>query len=180
MPARAQAPDTTAAEAVRTPRGALWRAAALPGWGQRYNRQTWKIPVVYAGLAGLGAGALALNADYLRYRHAFLYKRNQELVEQGQIDENPWPQYEDEYRALIDAIADGADVSGATLRTRRDALRRNRDLFYFGIGLWYGLAVLDAYVSAHLLDFDVGEDLTLRLAPAPTGFTATLRLGLGR
>jgi hypothetical protein len=34
-----------------SPRGALWRAAAAPGWGQLYNRQYYKIPFVYAGLA---------------------------------------------------------------------------------------------------------------------------------
>ena len=64
-------------------------------------------------------------------------------------------------------------------KAQRDNLRRNRDLLYFGIVFWYGLTVLDAFVSAHLLDFDVGEDLTVTFFPHPTasGLTATLRWG---
>ena len=41
--------------------------------------------------------------------------------------------------------------------------------------LAYGLQALDAYVSAELADFDVSEDLSLRLVPTPTGPAAALR-----
>ncbi|MFQ5569268.1 MAG: DUF5683 domain-containing protein [Rhodothermales bacterium] len=177
--------DTTAIvgrglPATHSPRGALWRSAVLPGWGQFYNRQHLKIPIVYLGLGGLTAAALSLNNQYLRYRHAFLYKANQELVDQEQIEKNPWPQYEQEYRDLIADIASGRELASSTLRAQRDSLRRNRDLLYFGIGFWYMLSLLDAYVSAHLLDFDVSEDLTLSFSPHPpiSGLSATIRLGL--
>jgi len=37
-----------------SPRGALWRAAVAPGWGQIYNRDYIKVPFVWAGLAEIG------------------------------------------------------------------------------------------------------------------------------
>ena len=48
-----------------------------------------------------------------------------------------------------------------------------------GIGLVYGLAMLDAYVSAHLLDFDVGENLSFRADPLAGGFRLSARIHLG-
>ena len=136
-----------------SPRGALWRAAVLPGWGQVYNRQYLKLPFVYAGLAGITATALVLNDRYLFYRHAFLYKRSEEMVASGQWTENPFLRYKGAYDEVV---ARYGEVSSEPLRTQRDKLRRNRDLSYFGIGLFYGLTVLDAYVNAHLLDFAIG------------------------
>lgn len=166
--------DTTAAE--HTPREALVRAV-VPGWGQLYNGQRWKIPLVYAGLAGFSTLALTTNQDYLLHRHAFLYRVHEEMIGADSTRTNPWPQYADDYARLTAQLTDGADISASVLRSRRDALRRNRDLLYFGIGLWYGLSVLDAYVSAHLFDFDVGEDLSVALHPRPRGLAATLRFG---
>ncbi len=169
-----------------SPRGALWRAAVLPGWGQFYNRQYVKIPLVYLGLGGLAATALYTNGRYLRYRHAYLFT--------ARLDENGepvFPQYADDYARLLEELglppeSDLSEEEIASRRARlepsfraqRDALRRNRDLIYIGIGLWYGLSLLDAYVSAHLLDFDVSEDLTLSLRPHPdaSGLTVTARL----
>src|SRR5690625_7897691 len=54
-----------------SPRGALWRAAAVPGWGQAYNRQYYKLPVVYGGLAGLVYLAVTRHQLYHLYREAY-------------------------------------------------------------------------------------------------------------
>lgn len=156
-----------------SPRGALWRAAALPGWGQYYNRQYYKIPIVWIGIAGIAGSALAINQDYLLYRHAFHY------VSRRDADGNPlFPEYRADFERVTEGIPTNRALQLASyFRQRRDNLRRNRDLLYIGVGLFYGLTVLDAYVNAHLLEFDVGEDLTLAVYPAPTGLSATLRIG---
>ena len=152
-----------------SPTGALWRAAAVPGWGQYYNHQYYKIPIVWAGLGGVTAYALYVNQRYLLNRHAYHFAAGT----------NTSPEYEEEFERLRRRLGMSRETAlqyDEGFRQRRDILRRNRDLLYIGIGLFYGLTILDAYVNAHLLDFDVGEDLSLSVQAAPSGFSASLRL----
>lgn len=156
-----------------TPRKALWRAIAVPGWGQYYNRQYFKIPIVYAGLASVTAAIVYTNNRYLLYRHAALWKQSQDRVEQGLIEENQYPSFSDEYQMIRDQV--GGEIRANLLRQQRDKFRRYRDLSVIGVGLFHALSVLDAYVSAHLLTFDVGEDLSMRIQPSASGITTRLR-----
>ncbi|HEX7070321.1 MAG TPA: DUF5683 domain-containing protein [Rhodothermales bacterium] len=157
-PVRGQdvAPDTVPVTLDRSPSGALWRAAVAPGWGQIYNGQYYKLPFVYAGLGGLIASALYNNDRYLLYRHAYLYA----------LDPVENARYADDAAPFATLIAAGQE---SLLRGQRAAYRRNRDLSYIGVGLFYALTVLDAYVNAHLLDFDVDDDLSIRLMPGVDG-----------
>lgn len=136
-------------------RGALWRAVALPGWGQFYNRQYYKIPFVYGGLAALGFLVHRSQGRYQLFRRAHLYKRAQE------IEGVSYPQYQEQY----DRVEEFVGGRERELRDQRDKYRRRRNLIILGTGLFYVLSVLDAYVSAHLLSFDVGEDLSVRVDP---------------
>jgi hypothetical protein len=142
-----------------SPRGALWRALAAPGWGQFYNRQYFKMPFVYAGLAGGGFAIFELNRRYNLFRKANLFKIGQNrAAEEG--GENPYQQFEDEFNQAVERLGGEeqvGNVSGRQLRDLRDNNRRWRDLSLLGAGLFYILTVVDAYVSAHLLTFDVGE-----------------------
>jgi hypothetical protein len=146
-----------------SPRNALWRAAAVPGWGQFYNRQYLKIPFVYAGFAALGARVYTMHRDYLLYKRAHLYGRGGEIAGEG--EDNPYQQYEEQYQRVKNEVFRGGTVRLRTLRDQRDNMRRQRDLTILGTGLFYALTVLDAYVSAHLLTFDVGEALSVRVHP---------------
>ena len=159
----------------KTPRGALWRAAVLPGWGQAYNRQYVKLPFVYAALGGLTATIIVLNDRYLLYRHAYQYKAYEEITEDGEI--NPRAAFESDYEKLLERRG-VSDLSSLSIRPTRDALRRNRDLAIIGTGLVFGLTVLDAYVSAHLMDFDISDDLTVSVHPAGRGMRTTMLLRL--
>ena len=159
---------------LRVPRAALKRAI-VPGWGQVYNRQYVKLPFVYGGLAGTIGGAWLVNRRYLRYRHAYLFtaRLNQ--------DGTPFfPEYGSDYASLLNdlnlapeseltqaEIADRRARLEPQLRHQRDQLRRNRDLMYFSIVAWYGLTILDAYVSAHLFDFDIDESLSIKTHVRP-------------
>ena len=140
-----------------SPRGALWRTAAVPGWGQYYNRQYYKIPFVYAGLAGLGFRIVDTNRQYQLFRRAALF----------QNETDPREQYESEYREAVLEVTgrENADVGANQLRQLRDKFRRQRDLAILGTGLFYALTLLDAYVSAHLLTFDVDDELAVRVHP---------------
>lgn len=177
VPAHAQLPDSSDATpdsiAARlnlpeghSPRGALWRAAAAPGWGQYYNRQYLKMPVVYLALGGILTAAVYTWDRYLLYRNAWRFEQQPE----------EFPQYEDA-RASLEGVVDNFG-SARILRTRRDRFRRWRDLSIIGSGLVYALQIVDAYVSAHLLGFEVGEDLSLNATPGRDGLTATFRVAL--
>ena len=165
------------AELKHSPRGALWRAAAIPGWGQIYNKQYVKLPFVYGALGGLVYSAITNHSDYKLYREAFQYKAFQEQVESELITENPRLSFKSSYDKIE---AELGTISSRPLETQRNNLRRSRDFSFVGIGLVYSLAMLDAFVSAHLLDFDVGEDLSMQIIPQPGGFRLQALVPLGR
>lgn len=144
-----------------SPRGALWRALAVPGWGQYYNRQYLKIPFVYGGLAGGGFAFYEMRRRYNLYRHAHLFEIGRRRA-QDTGEENPYQQYEDASSEVRNRLG---ELRPKQLRELRDKYRRWRDLSIVGTGLFYALTILDAYVSAHLLTFNVGEELDLAIRP---------------
>jgi len=150
-----------------SPRGALWRAAAVPGWGQFYNRQYYKMPFVYAGLAGGGYAMYTLTRRYRLFREANLYVIGRNRAQENGGD-NPYGQFKAEYDEAVVRLGgdpESSSVGGRQLRNQRDQYRRWRDLSILGTGLFYALTVLDAYVSAHLLSFNVG-DVALDVRPS--------------
>ena len=170
-PVRAQ-PDSVRTEILEekglppnhSPRGALWRTAAVPGWGQYYNQQYYKIPFVYAGFAALGVRIYRANQRYLLFDRAHLYG-----VGQQREGGNPYQQYERQFNEVKQDVFLGGTVRLREVRSQRDRFRRQRDLAILGAGLFYALTLLDAYVSAHLLTFDVGDDLAVRVRPTGLG-----------
>jgi hypothetical protein len=148
-----------------SPRAALQRSLMVPGWGQYYNRQYWKIPVAVVGFGGAVA-ALVYNWD--RY---FLYRNAWRFAQQPDV----YPQHEDVYNQL-QAIraAFGDDI----LKDRREQFRRWGEFAIVGTGLFWIFQVADAYVSAHLLGFDIGDELSMQVAPGREGLAVKLRLSL--
>lgn len=151
-----------------SPEGALWRTAAVPGWGQYYNRQYYKIPFVYAGLAGLAFRIYRSQQLYRLFDRAHLYGLGEERE-----GENPYTQYESQFNKVKEDVFLGETVRLSEVRNQRDEFRRKRDLAILGAGLFYVLTLLDAYVSAHLLTFDVDEELAVRVRPMGTFAQAT-------
>ena len=162
-----------------SPRGALRRAAMVPGWGQYYNRQYWKVPVVVAGLGGAVFSVIYHWDRYLLYRNAWRFRRVNGQMQNAAEYEGPYggPAYENAYNELLGRL--GQPSLPASVKAQRSEFRRWRDISILGTGLVYILQVADAYVGAHLLGFELDEDLSLRVAPRPRGgLAATLRLSL--
>ncbi len=121
-------------------------SAVLPGLGQAYNRKYWKIPIIYAGFGVIGYFVISNNKEYRQYNEAYIYQANGETYP---ID-NPY-------------------VGRYTLTQLEDAMdyyRRNRDLSYIIGGVWYVANILEAYVDAHFFEYDISEDLTMKISPA--------------
>lgn len=61
------------------PRIATRRSAILPGWGQAYNREYWKIPIAY-GIISIPVAMYIFNNDYykkMKFAYEARYKEAQ-------------------------------------------------------------------------------------------------------
>ena len=124
------------------PTKAALLSAAIPGLGQAYNKKYWKIPIVWAGLGTFGYFIKWNDDRYQYYRRQLIYE-----VEKD-------PDYPNET---------GLDQS--TLTSARNTYRKSRDqLAIYGI-LFYLIQIVDANVDAHLIEFDVNQDLSVRFEP---------------
>lgn len=134
------------------PKSVMYKSMMLPGWGQVVNRQAWKVPIVYGLLGGLAWYSAQLTRRYHDYRAAYynLHPENPDDLKYG-----PTPDFVPENASL------------EALKSNRNTLRNRRDLVYVGIGLAYGLNIVDAYVFAHMRSFDVSENLSMRPSLEP-------------
>lgn len=120
--------------------------ALIPGVGQIYNRRYWKLPIVYGGLGALGYFMVSNYVDYNCYRTAYLHK----------VDLDPNTNY------ICPTLP---TASESTLKIYRDNARESAEYFLLGFVLFYGLTIVDAFVDAHLLHFDIDDNLSLNIRP---------------
>ncbi|MFO7978886.1 MAG: DUF5683 domain-containing protein [Bacteroidales bacterium] len=128
------------------PTRASMLSAALPGMGQIYNGRYWKVPIIYVGFGAVAYFVNFNNNEYQFLRNAYLAK----------VDGNP------------NTIDEFEGIPAANLQRGMNYYRRNLEISYIAGAVLYLLNILDASVDAHLLDFDVGEDLTMRMHPQIT------------
>lgn len=139
--------DSIVEQKQHNPKRATIYSAVLPGLGQAYNKKYWKIPIVYAGIGTIYYFAHTNGESYRNYRDAFDYKSG--------INN-------DVNNEIID-IAN--KYSGENLISLRDYYRRNMELSWIIMALWYGINIIDACVDAHFFEYDIGDDLTLKVEP---------------
>ena len=128
------------------PKKAGLYSALLPGLGQLYNRQYWKLPVVYVGIGVAGYFFVTNLTDYQSYRRAYIGRINNPYPTDkyvGQYSFDQLNQYQSDYSKYLDLT-----------------------VLFSTVG--YALQVIDAIVSAHLKNFDISRDISLHMRPAPT------------
>ncbi|GAA4886997.1 DUF5683 domain-containing protein [Flaviramulus aquimarinus] len=131
-----------------SPAKAAFYSAVLPGLGQAYNKKYWKIPIVYAAI---GTGIyfyIDNNKEYNRYRDAFKSRlagfTNDEFYFDSQGNQLTTPR-----------------ISTERLQDAQEFFRRNKEIsLLVTLGL-YALNIIDANVDAHLLQYNVDENLSL-------------------
>lgn len=121
---------------------AVLMSLACPGLGQYYTEAYWKIPVF--------TGAAAITA--------WLFFDNNAKFNDADV--------------IYEAAAASNDPNASRLLTVREVYRDNRDLSGLVFLVTYALAAVDAYVGAHLYDFDVDEDVSLGIGPTRTQLLA--------
>lgn len=134
---------------VTRPGKAAILATIFPGAGQIYNRAWWKLPLVYGALGGLV------------YSECFFQKGYREFADAANTVSL------DETKLHNASLGPRASLynSKAALDTGVEYYRDYRDTFFLYIGLAYGLQIMDSLVDAHLKEFDVSDDLSLRWKP---------------
>lgn len=151
----------TLKEINREPKRALlW--AVIPGGGQVYNKAWWKVPLVYSGLLGVIAVADFNQTQYTRYVNGLEAR----CLGDGNVVIIPYAECQPkESEFPID------NVSSASLVNARNNANRSRQTAYFGILAIYVLQAVEAFTDAHLRDFDISDDLSLRVQPivSPAG-----------
>jgi len=125
------------------PQKAAMLSAVLPGLGQFYNNQAWKIPLIYGGGIIIG--------HYINYNNQIYNEMRNTLIAETDNDENTVNPY--------------SGFSQTSLERNRDFFRRNRDLLILIGGAFYLLNIVDAHVSAHLNEFEVNDNLTFKVSP---------------
>ena len=138
------------------PKRALWLALVLPGAGQIYNRKYWKLPLVYGGFVGCVYAMRWNDQMYHDYSQAYL----------DISDDDPNTQSYNQFLHLGKAITKENMATYQNLfKQRKDRYRRWRDLSFFCLLGVYALSVIDAYVDASLSEFDISNNLSLRVEP---------------
>lgn len=139
------------------PNRAMWLSLLFPGLGQVYNRRYWKLPIVVGGFVGLGYATAWNNRMYTDYTKAY----------RDAMDNDPSTNsYMDFYPPTVkEEDIDMAWLKRA-LKAKKDYYRRNKELCVISMVGMYLLCVVDAYVDASLMNFDISDDLSMRVKPA--------------
>lgn len=130
------------------PAKAAFYSAILPGLGQAYNKKYWKIPIIYAAL-GTGVYFYINNSnEYDRYRDA--YKSRLAGFETDEF-----------YFSAAGEKLDDPRVTTERLETAQQFYKKNKEISLLVLLGMYALNIIEANVDAHLLQYNVDENLTL-------------------
>lgn len=138
------------------PKRAMWLAIVIPGAGQIYNGKYWKLPIVYGGFVGC-AYAMRWNDQMFKdYSQAYL-----DIMD----DDDTTKSYESFLHLGAKIDSSNKERYQNIFKSRKDRYRRWRDLSFFCMLGVYAISIIDAYVDASLSQFDISDDLSLRVEP---------------
>lgn len=121
------------------------RSLIIPGWGQIYNRDYWKLPIFLVGYGAATWWVLYNHNLYLELRVAYRASLTIDLTDDD-------PRF--------------SNFDSEGIRNLREDFRNRRDQGILILAGWHVVQVAEAYVAAHMKGFDVSKDLSLR--PHPT------------
>ena len=125
------------------PGRATMYSALLPGLGQIYNGELFKVPIYWGGLLVSSHLLIKFNTNYKRFKRIH-----------------------NEATSTDPEISGNVPINGETAKWYRDVYRRYRDYSIVATVLVYALQVLDANVFAYMHDFEVTDDISMNIEPA--------------
>ena len=112
---------------IHSAKKAALLSVAFPGAGQIYNKKYWKLPIIYAGAAGLIYSLQFNHSRYVKYRNAYKYRIDNDAT-------------------TVDGYV--GIYSDDNLNTLQKYYHRYRDLTVIGFAALYALNIIDASVDA--------------------------------
>lgn len=119
-------------------------SALLPGLGQIYNGELFKVPIY--------VGGLMVSIDFL-YKNNLNYKRFKRIHNEATTPDSGYSE----------------SISAETAKWYRDVYRRYRDYSIVATAAIYLLQVIDANVFAYMHDFEVSDDISMDVSPTVIG-----------
>ena len=126
----------------------------LPGAGQVYNHQAWKIPVIYGAFAGVGYFVYDNYRSMKMFKDEYLYRVNHD----GATSLSGYEGY-----------------STNNIYSLYNSYNQSFQLMVIiAVGV-YALNLVDAYVFGHLFEFQINDDISLgpSLLGTPLGISPT-------
>lgn len=120
----------------------LW--SLIPGAGQVYNHQAWKIPIIYTCFAGAGYFIYTNGTNMVKFKKEYLYRVNNGGATQ---------------------LASYANYPTSNIYNLYQSYNQYFQLSIIVAAAFYGLNLIDAYVFGHLFDYDISDDISLRASP---------------
>lgn len=160
-------PEVKVKKKPHSPHKATIYAMVLPGLGQIYNKQWWKVPILYGGIAATYL-AIDWNSDmYSKYKGAFIDYVQYVNFKNGDGKEPATKRWKEVFIPDVDDFSTTQqEWFKNTLKNKKDAYRRDRDMMYILMAGIYALNIIDATVFAHFYDFDLSDDLSMGVVPA--------------
>ena len=120
--------------------------SVIPGGGQIYNGQAWKLPIFYAALGVMGYLVYDSYTDMKMFKNEYL-----RIGPSGSSSLEEYPNY-----------------PGSSIYNMYQTSNKSFQQYVLITAAVYGFNLLDAYVFGHLYDFQVSDDLSLNVVPALT------------
>ena len=130
----------------------------VPGLGQIYNGQAWKVPVIYGTFAAMGYFIYYNHDQMSMFKKEYLYR----------INNGDTPR-----------LTDYATYPTSSIYRLYNAYNRDYQLMVIITAGVYALNLIDAYVFGHLYEFHIDDDLSMSLTPGMMPAAGGLQPSLG-
>ncbi|MFM7768966.1 MAG: DUF5683 domain-containing protein [Bacteroidota bacterium] len=120
-------------------------SSVIPGLGQVYNKKIWKTPIVLGGMGTCVFFISKNSKEFQFWKSAYIAVND--------TDPN------------TNATGIALGLSKAQIDFNRLLYKKYLDISYLSLIGVYALQILDAHVDAHLFQFDVSPNLSLRTTP---------------
>ncbi len=141
-------------DSIHKPKTAVILAAIIPSAGHIYNHIKrlphhkshlwWKLPIIYGGIGFSGYMIVNNHQQYKAFK--------QERINRLDVNYNP-------------VNGNYALYADFQLLQIQEQYRKWRDLSVIGALGFYLLQIIDANVEAHLMHFDISDDMSIHISP---------------